>query len=143
MADGEAFGETKPEPKQEGGVIEIIVKDQNGTEVHFKVKPHTRLEKVGGVRRPEPFPAAQAWHHAACSAGRMMHPPDPLLSQVIKAYCEKKGIEPSAVRFVYDGTRINPNSTPLDVSGRQAASLARSMQANDCARGMHCLLGKG
>ena len=45
MAD-EATGETQPEPKQENTVIEIVVKDQNATEVHFKVKPHTKLEKV-------------------------------------------------------------------------------------------------
>lgn len=46
MADQEASGENKPQPKQEGQVINLIVKDQQGSEVHFKVKSHTKLEKV-------------------------------------------------------------------------------------------------
>lgn len=46
MADQEASGENKPQPKQEGQVINLIVKDQMGSEVHFKVKSHTKLEKV-------------------------------------------------------------------------------------------------
>lgn len=46
MADQEASGENKPQPKQEGTVINLIVKDQQGSEVHFKVKTHTKLEKV-------------------------------------------------------------------------------------------------
>lgn len=49
MADQEASGENKPQPKQEGQVINLIVKDQMGAEVHFKVKSHTKLEKVGGL----------------------------------------------------------------------------------------------
>lgn len=44
MADEETYAETKP--KVEGEVINLIVKDGNGTEVHFKVKPHTKFEKV-------------------------------------------------------------------------------------------------
>lgn len=48
MAD-EASGENKPVPKQEGQVINLIVKDQMGGEVHFKVKSHTKLEKVGAA----------------------------------------------------------------------------------------------
>ena len=40
-------GENKPvQPKPEGQVINLVVKDQLGTEVHFKVKSHTKLEKV-------------------------------------------------------------------------------------------------
>lgn len=46
MADQEASGENKPQPKQEGQIINLIVKDQLGSEVHFKVKSHTKLEKV-------------------------------------------------------------------------------------------------
>lgn len=45
MAD-EASGENRPVPKQEGQIINLIVKDQMGAEVHFKVKSHTKLEKV-------------------------------------------------------------------------------------------------
>lgn len=47
MADQEASGENKPQPKQEGQIINLVVKDQQGAEVHFKVKTHTKLEKVG------------------------------------------------------------------------------------------------
>jgi hypothetical protein len=50
MADQEGAAEHKPaQPKQEGTVINLIVKDQMGSEVHFKVKTHTKLEKVGWV----------------------------------------------------------------------------------------------
>jgi hypothetical protein len=36
--------------------------------------------------------------------------------QVFKAYCEKKSIEQQAVRFVFDGQRVNGDSTPESVS---------------------------
>lgn len=49
MADQEASGENKPVPKQEGTIINLIVKDQQGSEVHFKVKTHTKLEKVSSL----------------------------------------------------------------------------------------------
>ena len=64
MAD-EATGETKPQPKQEGTIINIMVKDQTGAEVHFKVKNHTKLEKViqvgpcACVRLQQPGPEAR------------------------------------------------------------------------------------
>lgn len=77
MDNQENSGEHKP--KVEGKVINLIVKDQGGTEVHFKVKTHTKLEKV------------------------------------INAYCQKKSVEPNAVRFLFDGIRINPNSSPEDL----------------------------
>ncbi|KAI8470055.1 MAG: small ubiquitin-like modifier 1 [Monoraphidium minutum] len=86
MAD-DTTGETKPQPKQEGAVINLVVKDQTAAEVHFKVKTHTKLEKV------------------------------------ITAYCTKKAIEPSSVRFVFDGTRINPNSTPEDLGMEDGDSI--------------------
>mgnify|MGYP006297345555 CR=1 FL=1 len=38
---------TEPQAKPEGGaVLNLCVKDQSGNEVHFKVKPTTKLEKV-------------------------------------------------------------------------------------------------
>lgn len=43
MAD-ETSGETKP--KVEGQALQLVVKDQNGTEVHFRVKTHTKFEKI-------------------------------------------------------------------------------------------------
>lgn len=45
MAD-EGGGEHQPAPKAEGTVINLVVKDQSSNEVHFKVKTHTKLEKV-------------------------------------------------------------------------------------------------
>jgi hypothetical protein len=49
MADAQQTDTKPPAPKQEGTVISLIVKDQSNSEVHFKVKSHTRLEKVGGA----------------------------------------------------------------------------------------------
>lgn len=47
MADQEGSAENKPaQPKQEGQIINLVVKDQMGSEVHFKVKTHTKLSKV-------------------------------------------------------------------------------------------------
>ncbi|PNW72396.1 hypothetical protein CHLRE_16g675749v5 [Chlamydomonas reinhardtii] len=72
----EADGEPQPKVKSEGAVINLVVKDQQGTEVHFKVKTKTRLEKV------------------------------------FNAYCNKKGMDTASVRFLFDGERVNANSTP-------------------------------
>jgi hypothetical protein len=36
--------------------------------------------------------------------------------QVFKAYCDKKSIEQTAVRFVFDGQRVTGASTPESVS---------------------------
>eukprot|EP00887_Chlorella_sp_A99_P002709 scaffold6.g2709.t1 len=80
---GEESGEHKGmETKREGGessVISVKVKDQHGGEVVFKVKGHTKFEKI------------------------------------LNAYCQKKAMEANQVRFVFDGTRVNPMSTPDDV----------------------------
>ncbi|KAL6763040.1 ubiquitin-like protein [Haematococcus lacustris] len=49
MADGdeEAGQSGAPEPKREAAdIISLIVRDQQGSEVMFKVKPHTKLQKV-------------------------------------------------------------------------------------------------
>ncbi|KAK9847011.1 hypothetical protein WJX84_001018 [Apatococcus fuscideae] len=43
MAD-ETSGETKP--KIEGQALQLVVKDQSGTEVHFRVKTKTKFEKI-------------------------------------------------------------------------------------------------
>lgn len=42
--------------------------------------------------------------------------------QVIAAYCNKRSVDMGSVRFLFDGTRINPNSTPEDVSGDRPGS---------------------
>lgn len=66
-------------PKVEGKVINLVVKDQSGGEVFFKVKTHIKLQKV------------------------------------IDAYCQKKSVATSSVKFLYDGTRIQPTDTPEDL----------------------------
>ncbi|GLC44482.1 hypothetical protein PLESTM_001604700 [Pleodorina starrii] len=69
MADDGGDQKFKQEGNAQGNVINLVVKDQTGNEVHFKVKMKTKLEKV------------------------------------FNAYCNKKGVEPSSVRFLFDGTR--------------------------------------
>ncbi|KAI3436522.1 hypothetical protein D9Q98_005939 [Chlorella vulgaris] len=67
--------------KEEGAKAEAIsikVKDQSGGEVVFRVKGHTKFEKI------------------------------------ISAFCQKKSVDPAQVRFVFDGNRINAQSTPDD-----------------------------
>uniref|UniRef100_A0A7S3R9R7 Small ubiquitin-related modifier n=1 Tax=Dunaliella tertiolecta TaxID=3047 RepID=A0A7S3R9R7_DUNTE len=64
------------QPKAEGGIISLVVQDQNGTEVMFKVKPHTKLVKV------------------------------------MDAYIQKKNLDPSRIRFLFDGQRIMNDDTP-------------------------------
>lgn len=69
-------------PKVEGGgppPLNIIVKDQNGGEVHFKIKGTTKLGKV------------------------------------MDAYCAKKALNESTVKFVFDGQRLNKAATPEEL----------------------------
>lgn len=35
--------------------------------------------------------------------------------KILNAFCQKKAVEISQVRFVFDGTRINPSMTPDDM----------------------------
>ncbi|KAK9918913.1 hypothetical protein WJX75_008008 [Coccomyxa subellipsoidea] len=77
MADQGA--ETKPKVEN-GSVINLVVKDQNDTEVHFKVKTHTKFQKI------------------------------------MEAYASKRSVDVAAIRFLYDGQRLDKNSTPGDHS---------------------------
>jgi len=36
-------------------------------------------------------------------------------ARLFKAYCEKKGVAPNSVRFLYDGKRLNEEQTPKSV----------------------------
>jgi hypothetical protein len=55
--------------------------------------------------------------------------------QIFDAYCSKKSLTRDNVRFLFDGQRINPTSSPLDVRAlaqnprarRAASALARSL----------------
>ncbi|KAL6760239.1 small ubiquitin-like modifier 1 [Haematococcus lacustris] len=84
MAEG---GGDSAVPKQESAVINIIVKDQGGNEVHFKIKPHTKFEKV------------------------------------FSAYCAKKGQDVATLRFLFDGKRIEPSSTPAMIDMEDGDSI--------------------
>jgi small ubiquitin-related modifier len=53
--------------------------DQDGVEVHFKIKQHTSLEKL------------------------------------MNAYCQRKGVATTTVRFLFDGARIKSGQTPKDL----------------------------
>ncbi|GFH22340.1 ubiquitin-like domain-containing protein [Haematococcus lacustris] len=59
MADGdeEAGQSGAPEPKREAAdIISLIVRDQQGSEVMFKVKPHTKLQKVSPITHVRHMP---------------------------------------------------------------------------------------
>ncbi|KAI7843912.1 hypothetical protein COHA_002454 [Chlorella ohadii] len=77
----EAGGENQV--KREGGgggeAMSVKVKDQNGGEVVFRVKPHTKFDKI------------------------------------LNAFCSKKSVDPAQVRFVFEGERVNPQSSPQDL----------------------------
>jgi small ubiquitin-related modifier len=56
-------GSNEVKPKTEGApALNLVIRDQNQTDVHFKVKPTTKFEKI------------------------------------FKVYCEKKGVEVTAVK---------------------------------------------
>lgn len=38
--------------------------------------------------------------------------PTTRFEKILNAFCNKKAVDPNQVRFVFDGTRVNPNSTP-------------------------------
>eukprot|EP00798_Chlamydomonas_sp_ICE-L_P021030 gene21030-27899_t len=71
--------EQEQEQKTKQEVINIVVKDQSGTEVTFKVKPSTKFGKI------------------------------------MDAYCTKKALDPNTVKFLFDGTKIQRDKTPLEL----------------------------
>ena len=38
--------------------------------------------------------------------------PTTKFSKIIKAFCQKEGLDESGVRFMFDGERLNPDDTP-------------------------------
>jgi len=64
------------EPKQS---FSIKVRSHRGEEVHFKVKPHTVMDKV------------------------------------IKAFCDKVGVDISTVRLTFDGQRVSGKQTVAEL----------------------------
>ena len=41
------------------------------------------------------------------------------LSKLMNAFCERQGKSPTSVRFLFDGSRVNPTDTPESVSSCQ------------------------
>lgn len=37
------------------------------------------------------------------------------MSKMIDTYCTRMGCNPNSVRFLYDGVRVQPDSTPIDL----------------------------
>lgn len=72
--------------------INLKVKDQDNSEVHFKVKMTTKFEKI------------------------------------FNAFCSRKALQPDAVRFLFDGTRINPTQTPKDLDMEDGDSIDAMME---------------
>mmetsp|Transcript_4325 Transcript_4325/g.9375 ORF Transcript_4325/g.9375 Transcript_4325/m.9375 type:complete len:93 (+) Transcript_4325:196-474(+) len=71
MADAEVKSESEP--------ISIFVKDQSGDQVQFKVKSHTKFEKI------------------------------------FSAFATKKSLDPSTLKFVFEGERVLGTHTPGDL----------------------------
>lgn len=77
---------------EKDGQINLKVKDQDNSEVHFKVKMTTKFEKI------------------------------------FNAFCSRKALQPDAVRFLFDGSRINPNQTPKDLDMEDGDSIDAMME---------------
>lgn len=75
-----------------GDQINLKVKDQDGAEVHFKVRMSTKFEKI------------------------------------FTAFCSKKSLDPSHVRFLFDGQRIQSTSTPADLEMEDGDSIDAMME---------------
>ena len=94
---------------------------QDNSEVHFKVRHTTKFEKVRAFiprrARADPSPA---WR-VRLGNPRSPRPHLPLTSsprlppQIFNAFCSRKSLQPGAVRFLFDGQRINPHQTPKEV----------------------------
>jgi len=53
---------------------------------------------------------------------RALTPRPPSSSQIFTAFCSRKSLQPGAVRFLFDGQRINPTQTPQEVSRARVPS---------------------
>jgi hypothetical protein len=47
--------------------------------------------------------------------------------QLMDSYCERKSIDRTSIRFLFDGIRIKPDSTPEDVCAQRQYSILRSI----------------
>ncbi|KAK2629766.1 hypothetical protein QTJ16_000586 [Diplocarpon rosae] len=77
------------------------------------------LEQIGGADIEETKPGAEVPVHINIKvkdqAGREVLfkiKKSTLLKKVMSAFCERQEVDPKAVRFLYDGTRLQDNDTP-------------------------------
>ena len=118
------------EKKQDLDAINLKVVTQDGNEIFFKVitapPPHPG--------RPLPILPPLPSHSPACLRvclwGPLSHPSDAALAlcaqckqttpleKLMRAFCQRQGVQMNAVRFLFDGTRVRDSQTPKDVSHR-------------------------
>ena len=74
--------------------------------MHFKVRATTKFSKAR-LRRAGSAPRT--------GLAKTRH-------QIFEAYCSKKSVARDHVRFLFDGQRINPESTPSEARRREPAA---------------------
>mmetsp|Transcript_4029 Transcript_4029/g.18393 ORF Transcript_4029/g.18393 Transcript_4029/m.18393 type:complete len:93 (+) Transcript_4029:94-372(+) len=84
--------EEEDKKEDKGDHINLKVKDQDNSEVHFKVRQTTKFEKI------------------------------------FTAFCSRKSLQPGAVRFLFDGQRINPTQTPQELDMEDGDSIDAMME---------------
>ena len=88
----------------------------------------TRQIRPSGPRGvPPPFPPAVTlpppdYFFSFPPYFRALTPRPPSSSQIFTAFCSRKSLQPGAVRFLFDGQRINPTQTPQEVSRARVPS---------------------
>ena len=105
----EDHAETKPKVENAAAVINLVVKDQEG-EVHFKVHysdntPLPAFVKVllHGNCKVHSWPAVtQVKSHTK-------------MQKIMEAYAQKKGIDATQIRFLFDGKRLQHDQTPTEL----------------------------
>ncbi len=74
-----------------------------GGELHFKVKSHTKFEKIFNVST---VPCPLLFRGAASSCVLNKHVCD------VQAYATKKAIAAGTLKFLFDGKRLRESQTP-------------------------------
>ena len=87
--------------------------------MHFKVRHTTKFEKVRAFTprgaRPSVAPMRECDAQTYFSPSLLTLPltsSSLLPPQIFNAFCSRKSLQPGAVRFLFDGQRINPHQTP-------------------------------
>lgn len=113
----EAPAEAKP--KQESEVIQLSVKDQNGGEVQFRVSFPALLCPINQVALHFDY-ELETGSVTSCISLRGCFPQwqvkmSTKFEKIMNAYAQKKTIEATTIRFLFEGQRLNPAATPAEV----------------------------